>query len=119
MKALLLGAALFAAFVQAGCGGGEVVLPCVADDCNASCVAAGNRAGECRTGDMCVCIPNLDIPPGPTQGLSSGGTVVRTSSNYQLELTVGSVSPAAEGMAGAQRVELGIPPQTDPERTSR
>jgi hypothetical protein len=116
MRELGLACVVAIAIAQAGCGdGGTIVVPCEAARCNESCVAMGDRAGECRT-DMCVCIPDIDIPPGPTQGLSSGGTVVRSSAGFQVELTIGSVSPAAEGTTASGSVELGIPPQTDPER---
>lgn len=96
------------------CSGGTITVPCDEDRCNEMCVADGNESGACAE-DTCVCRPQLQIPSGPTSGLSSGGVVHRSSSGFQLELTIGPVSPSAE-RAGAQSVELGVPPQTDPER---
>jgi hypothetical protein len=63
-----------------------------------------------------VCRPRLDIPPGATTGLSSGGLVERWSTGFQLELTVGPVAPAGTGSSASRAAELGVQPQTDPER---
>ena len=85
------------------------------DNCNESCVASGDASGECRF-EMCECRPRLDLPPGPTAGLSSGGAVARSSAGYQMELTIGPVAPAAERASATQDVELGLQPQADPAR---
>jgi hypothetical protein len=101
-----------------GCGAGEggtITVPCGEARCGEMCVGDGNASGACRS-DMCVCQPRVDIPAGPTQGLTSGGAVVRRSSGYQVSVSVGGVSPAAQGTAGTQSVELGLQPQTDPTR---
>jgi len=103
--------------VALGCGGGTITVPCDEERCNEMCVAGGDESGTCSE-DACVCRPPLQIPPGATSGLSSGGVVHRASSGFQLELTIGPVAPAAERAGGAHDVELGVQPQTDPERTS-
>lgn len=101
---------------QAGCsGGGTVTVPCEAARCNESCIASGDASGECRF-EMCECRPRLDLPSGPTAGLSSGGAVARSSAGYQMELTIGPVAPAAERASATQDVELGLQPQADPAR---
>ena len=100
-----------------GCGGGEGVTPAACEDtrCNADCVSRGETSGRCQT-DTCVCVPPLDVPPGPTSGVTSGGQVHRESAGFQLDVTVGGVSPSAEGRAGTVGVEVGVLPQTDPTR---
>jgi hypothetical protein len=111
-------AMVLACFAQIGCGGGGTVeVPCDEAQCNMTCVMDGNESGMCRD-DMCVCRPRLNLPPGATLGLSSGGAVERRSSGYQLTLTVGPVAPAAVP-SGPRDVELGIQPQLDPERVAR
>jgi hypothetical protein len=100
-----------------GCDGGTITVPCDEARCGESCVAEGNESGTCSAEGSCVCRPRLDIPSGATSGLSSGGVVHRSSSGFQVELTIGPVAPAGAGTAGAQEVELGLQAQTDPERT--
>ena len=103
---------------QSGCGagrGGTVTVPCEAARCNETCVAAGNEAGAC-TADECVCRPHLDLPAGPTAGLSSGGAVQRRTTGFQMELSIGPVAPAAQPTSPTRDVELGVQPQTDPAR---
>jgi len=108
---------VFVALAQAGCsGGGTVTVPCEEARCNEACVAGGSESGTCRA-DACACRPSLDLPPGPTAGLSSGGAVQRRSAGFQMELTIGPVAPAAPERTSATRdLELGLQPQTDPAR---
>lgn len=107
-----------ATLLLSACGAGEggtITVPCEEARCNEQCVSRGNASGACRT-DTCVCRPNLDVPPGPTTGITSGGLVHRSSAGFQLDVAVAPVSPAAEGRAGTVGVEVGVLPQTDPTR---
>jgi hypothetical protein len=113
-------ATLFVLLASTACGtgeGGTITVPCEEARCNETCVADGNDSGSCRD-EACVCRPAIDIPGGPTHGLSSGGLVQRRSGGYQVSVSVGPVAPVGDGLAGDDDVELGVQPQTDPERLS-
>jgi hypothetical protein len=65
---------------------------------------------------MCVCRPAVDVPPGASGGLSSGGAVHRESGRFQVDVSVAPVPLAGERAAGRRDVELGLQPGNDPER---
>src|SRR5688572_6000428 len=90
---LSLGLALVA--LVACSEGGTITVPCDPARCNDQCVEEGDESGAC-VADTCECRAPLDVPGGPTSDLSSGGVVHRSSSGYQVDLTIGPVAPAAE-----------------------
>lgn len=117
-RSILVFGVLLAA-LACGCSvgtGGRIVVPCEAERCSTTCVAAGGASGAC-TADACVCRPRVTPPTGATLGLSSGGVIERAAGDHRVSLTIGP----AEAASGARTrddvtVEVGLQPSLDPAR---